>query len=107
MLSATWVSGTSELVSVEEDRFCLTNFRPIHTPAMRTQGMPIPSPTPRPSLTVSVLGLALVGDGGEGLVEVVSEILCEGILDIEFAIVLIIEEVNDIEAADEPMLDEV
>lgn len=58
-------------------------------------------------MTVSVLGLALVGDGGEGLVEVVSEILCEGILDIEFAIVLIIEEVNDIEAADEPMLDEV
>ena len=102
----TWVSGTSELVPVEEDRLCLTKFRPIHIPAMRTKGMPIPSPTPRPTLTVSVLELARVGDAGEGDVEVVSELFCGSVLAIELAIVLVGEEVDDVEAVDEIVLEE-
>ena len=63
--------------------------------------MPMPSPTPRPTLTVAVLELALAGDVG-----VVSELFCEGVLEVELAITLFVEEVDDVKAVDELDLDE-
>lgn len=88
-MSGNWDSGTPELILLEEDCLCLTNFRPVHIPAMRTKGIPIPNPTPRPTLTVSVLELGLVGDVG-----VVSEPRWGGV------------EVDDVKAIDEMELDE-
>ena len=64
---------------------------------MRTKGMPMPSPTPRPTLTE----LALAGDIG-----VVSELFCEGLLEVELAITLFVEEVDDVKAVDKLELDE-
>lgn len=61
-MSENWDIGTSETLWCEEDCLCLTDFMPIHIPAMRTKGMPIPSPTPRPSLMIPVLELALEED---------------------------------------------
>ena len=65
---------------------------------------------------VSVLGLAIVGDVGVedvgvedvGLedVEVVSGLLCGGVLEVEIAITLVVEEADDAEAVDELELDE-
>lgn len=60
---------------------------------------------------VSVLGLAIVGDVGVGNVgvedvEVVSELLCGGVLEVEIAITLVVEEADDVEAVDELELDE-
>lgn len=94
-------SGTPELIPREEDCLCLTDFMPIHTPAMRTKGIPIPSPTPRLTLTVSVLELALEGDAGA-----VSELLWGGVLKVELAIMLVVKEVSDVKAVDELELDE-
>lgn len=96
-----WDSGTPELVPREEDCLCLTDFRPIHIPAMRTKGIPIPTPTPRPTLTVSVLELALEGDA-----KAVSELLWGGVLEDELAIMLVVKEVDDVKAVDELELDE-
>ena len=67
---------------------------------MRTKGMPMPSPTPTPTLTVAVLELALAGDVG-----VVSELFREGVLEVELAITLFVEELDDIKAVDEVELD--
>ena len=50
---------------------------------------------------VSVLELAVVGDG-----EVVSELLCGGVLEVEVVITLIGEGDDDVEAVDELELDE-
>ena len=60
---------------------------------------------------VSVLVLAIVGDVGVGDVgvedvEVVSELLCGGVLEVEVAITLVVEEADDVEAVDELELDE-
>ena len=60
---------------------------------------------------VSVLGLAIGGDVGVGDVgvedvEVVSELLCGGVLEVEVAITLVVEEADDVEAVDELELDE-
>jgi len=86
----------------EKDGLCLTDFRPIHIPAMRTQGTPIPSPTPRPTLTVSMPELAaLEGDAAE-----VSELLWGGVPNVELGIVLVVKEVDDVKAVDELELDE-
>ena len=68
---------------------------------MRTKGMPMPSPTPRPTLTAIVLELALAGDVG-----VASELFCEGVLEAELAITVLVEEVDDVKAVDELVLDE-
>ena len=111
MLLGNWDSGTSELVPREEDCLCLTDFRPIHIPAMRTKGRPIPSPTPRPTLTVFVLELSLAedavaGDVGAGDVEAGSELLLRGVLEVEVAAVLVVKEVDDVNAVDELELDE-
>ena len=105
-MSGNWDSGTSEPVPIEGDRLCLTTLRPIHIPAMRTKGIPTPSPTPRSTLMVSVLGLAIVGDVGVEDVEVVSELLCGGVLEVKIAITLVVEEADDVEAVDELELDE-
>ena len=95
-----WVSGTPEPIPREEDCLCLTDFRPIHIPAMRTRGMPIPSPTPRPTLTVPVLEPVLGGDAGT-----VSKLFWLGVLKGELAVVLGVEEVDDVKAVDELELD--
>lgn len=100
-MSGNWDSGTPELVPREEDCLCLTDFRPIHIPAMRTKGIPIPTPTPRPTLTISVLELALEGDA-----KAVSELLWGGVLEDELAIMLVVKEVDDVKAVDELELDE-
>lgn len=65
---------------------------------------------------VSVLGLAIVGDVGVGDVgvedvgvedvEVVSELPCGAVLEVEVAITLVVEEADDVEAVDELELDE-
>ena len=55
---------------------------------------------------VSVLGLASVGDVGAEDVEVVYELLCEGVLEVETAITLVVEEADDVEVVDELELDE-
>lgn len=55
---------------------------------------------------VSVLGLAIVGDVGVEDVEVVSELLCGGVLEVKIAITLVVEEADDVEAVDELELDE-
>ena len=60
--------------------------------------MPMPSPTPRPTLTE----LSLAGDVGVG-----SELFCEDVLELELAITLFVEEVDDVNAVDELELDEV
>ena len=60
----------------------------------------MPSPTPRPTLTAIGLELALAGDVG-----VASEFFCEGVLEVELAITLFVEEVDDIKAVDELELD--
>ena len=54
-------------------------------------------------MTVSVLELALAGDVG-----VASELFCEGVLEVELelAIMLFVEEVDDVKAVDELELDE-
>ena len=88
-LSGNWDRGTPELILCEEDCLCLTDFRPIHIPAMRTKGIPIPNPTPRPTLTVAVLELGLAGDVGA-----LSEPLWGDV------------EVDDVKAVDELELDE-
>ena len=68
---------------------------------MKTKGMPMPSPTPRPTLTAIVLELARDGDVG-----VASELVCEGVLEVELAITLFVEEVDGVTAVDELDLDE-
>ena len=54
---------------------------------------------------VSVLELLLAGGAVAGDVRVVSELVC-GALNVELAIVLVVEEVDDVEAVDELELDE-
>lgn len=100
-MSGNWDNGTPEPVPLEEDRLCWTNFMPIHIPAMRTKGTPIPTPTPRPTLTVSVLELALEGDA-----EGVFEVLWVVVLKVELAIMLVVKEVGDVKAVDELELNE-
>ena len=57
----------------------------------------MPSPTPRPTLTE----LVLAADRG-----VASELFCEGVLELELAITLFVEEVDDVKAVDELELEE-
>ena len=62
----------------------------------------MPSPTPKPALTVVVLELAVAGDVG-----VASELFCGGVLEVELAITLFVEEVDDVKAIDELGFDEI
>lgn len=94
--SGMWDNGTPEPILREEDRLCLTDFRPIQIPPMRTNGIPIPSPTPRPTLTVSVLELVAL----EGGADAVSELLWRAVLKVELAITLVIDEDGDGTAVD-------
>ena len=71
-------------------------------PAMRTKGRPIPNPTPRPTLMASVLELTLEGDA-----EAVAKLPWGGVLEVELAVRLVVEEVDDVKAVDELELDEV
>lgn len=50
---------------------------------------------------VSVVGLAIGGDVGVGDVEVVSELLCGGVHEVEIPITLVVEEADDVEGHDE------
>lgn len=95
-----WDIGTSETLWREEDCLCLTDFMPIHIPAMRTKGMPIPNPTPRPTLMIPVLELALDGDAAT-----VPELLWGGMLEVELTTVLAVKEVDVVKAIDELELD--
>lgn len=54
---------------------------------------------------ISELELLLVGDAVAGDVRVVSELVCSA-LKVELAIVLVVEEVDDVEAVDELEVDE-
>ena len=100
-MSGNWDSGTPEFVLREEDCLCWTDFRPIQIPAMRTKGIPIPSSTPRPTSTVSVPESALEGD-----TTAVSELVCGGVLRVELATMLVVEEVDDVKVVNELELDE-
>ena len=93
-------SGTLELVLCE-DTLCLTVFIPIHIPAIRTRGIPIPNPTPRSTLIVSALVLAL----GEGA-GAASEAFEGPALEVELAVILVVEEVEDVKVVDELEADE-
>lgn len=55
---------------------------------------------------VSVLELAIGGDVGVEDVEIVSELFCGGVLEVEIAVTLAVEEVDDVETVDELELDE-
>lgn len=68
---------------------------------MSTKGIPIPSPTPSPTLSGSVFELALIGDG-TGICEPV----WVGVLETELAVMLLVKEVDDAEAVDELVADE-
>ena len=50
-----------------------------------------------------MLELGPVEDGG---VEVVSGLACRGVLEVELVVVLVVEEVKDVEAVDDLVLDE-
>lgn len=83
---------------------------------MRTKGRPIPSPTPRPTLTVSMLESSLAGDVEAGDVEAgdvgaedvgkLSELFCGGVLEVELAVVLVVEDVDNVKPVGELELDE-
>ena len=75
---------------LSEERRCLTTFMPIHMPAMRTNGMPIPRPTPRPTFSAVELELEEDGVGDEVLA-----LVCEAALEVDVAGALVAEAVVD------------
>lgn len=89
----TWDSGPEGFIPRDEDCLDFTNLRPIHIPARSTRGTPIPRLTPKPILRSSVFELAPAG-GVTG----VCELLWEGVLEIELAIMLLAKEVDDVKA---------
>ena len=99
-MSGYWDSGALEPTSPEEF-LCLTAFKPIHIPAIRTKGTPIPTPTPRPTLTASVLELVLEVDAGA-----VFELVWVAVLDDELVGMLVVKELDDVKAVDVLELDE-
>ena len=95
-MSRYWDSGILEPKPCEEDCLCLTDFRPIHIPAISTKGIPIPSPTPRPTLTVSELPPALEGDEAA-----VAEFVWEDAVNVELVTALVVEAVDVVKAVEE------
>ncbi len=79
----------------------MTAFKPIHIPAIRTKGTPIPTPTPRPTLTASVLELVFEVDA-----RAVFELFWVGVLEDVIVVTLAVKGLDDVRTVDVLELDE-